>query len=66
MTAAHVCDECKTVAPLDEAIGWWHVEAMGSHGVQVLTMAEKTEYQFCSWACLTKTGARLASLRGAS
>lgn len=60
MSGGHICDECKTVAPIHEAIGWWHVEAMDSYGVQALTMAEKTEYHFCSWSCLTKTGERLA------
>jgi hypothetical protein len=63
VSAAHVCDECKAVAPLEEALGWWSVTAMTVMGHTVLHMYEKDEYHFCSWACLTATGARLAELQ---
>jgi hypothetical protein len=47
MANAHVCDECKTVAPLGEPIGWWKLEAISN----VLLFGEKDEYHFCSWSC---------------
>lgn len=61
MTAAHVCDECKRVAPINEALGWWSLEAMYANGVAVLRMIEKDEYNFCSWRCLVATANRMVA-----
>jgi hypothetical protein len=51
MTAAHVCDECKTVAPLGDAARWWFLRASNEPEV-ILTAVEKAEYGFCSWSCV--------------
>lgn len=56
MSDAHVCDNCLTVSPLDEAYGWWHVESIQG----VVTHAEKTSYDFCSWRCLAEKAAEIA------
>lgn len=66
MSTAHVCDECKKVAVIDGAFGWWHVAAMVTLGTTYLNMAEKDEYEFCTWECLEKTAARLARVGVAS
>jgi len=63
MSAAHVCDECKRVAPLEEALGWWSVEAMTASGVSILAMYEKSEYHFCSWTCVAATAKRFADIQ---
>jgi hypothetical protein len=52
MSAAHVCDECKRVAPIDTEYGWWHVEAMSGTAGVLLYGVEKPEYEFCSWECM--------------
>jgi hypothetical protein len=50
MANAHVCDECKTVAPIGEAHGWWRLEAIDD----LLGFGEKDEYHFCSWSCIAE------------
>jgi hypothetical protein len=47
MSSAHVCDECKTVAPLYGAVGWWALVSIES----LIEMGQKPEYHFCSWTC---------------
>ncbi len=66
MSAAHVCDECKRVAPLDENLGWWNVDAANTLAGQLLSMIEKPSYSFCSWACLSAFSTRMKAHRGAS
>ena len=63
MSHAHVCDECKTVAPIGEAVGWWrmtNIEGIAYFGA-------KSEYHFCSWRCAsiytTRHVERMAALR---
>ncbi len=46
MSAAHFCDECKRVAPLDENLGWWNVDAASTLAGQLLTVIEKPAYNF--------------------
>jgi len=58
MAEAHVCDECKTVAPIGEAIGWWSFESIEG----IIAWAEKDEYHFCSWQCAAEYVTRHASL----
>lgn len=53
MTNAHVCDNCKTVAPLEEAIGWWSLTSIEG----IIYFGEKHEYHFCSWPCLSEFSA---------
>ena len=54
MTDTRLCDECKTVAPGDEAVGWWRVEA----ATEVLRFGDKTHYDFCSWRCMADYAVR--------
>ena len=63
MSHAHVCDECKAVAPLEAAVGWWSVNAITASGVAVLHMYEKDEYHFCSWECVAATASRFAAIQ---
>lgn len=58
MTHAHICDECKTVAALQEHFGWWEVRAAETDAGVVLRMDEKDEYHFCSWGCLNAFATR--------
>ena len=62
MTYAHICDECKTVAPLDEHLGWWEVRAAVTSVGSLLAMDEKDEYHFCSWKCLYAFATRHAGV----
>ena len=62
MSHAHVCDECKTVAPLETALGWWTLRAIDNGPGVVLSMAQKAEYDFCSWTCASAFLARMAPL----
>ncbi len=48
MSHAHVCDNCKKVAPIGAAIGWWLLAAIE---LEALTMGQKPEYHFCSRKC---------------
>jgi hypothetical protein len=61
MADAHVCDNCLTVAPIGEAVGWWRVE---SHMPSILVMGQKPEYDFCSWRCITEYGEKHKSTFG--
>lgn len=54
MAAGHVCDECKTVAPIDSAIGWWSLTSIEGY----VSIGEKEEYHFCSWKCIDKYAGR--------
>lgn len=63
MSAAHVCDECKTVAPINEATGWRHVEIINSISGDVLYAWEKPQYDFCSWRCLAVFSDRVTTQR---
>lgn len=62
MTEAHICDECKTVAPIGEAIRWWRLESIA----RVVAVGEKPEYHFCSWRCLGEYIRRLVATRAAA
>lgn len=54
MSAGHVCDGCMTVAPVDEAFGWWAVVAVDTSAGVLLEVAQKSEYHFCSWRCIAE------------
>lgn len=56
VTEAHVCDECKGVAPMNDALLWWSVETIESYRL----MGEKTAYDFCSWSCMAAYAQRMA------
>lgn len=56
MSHAHVCDNCLTVAPVGEAVGWWTFETIGG----VLTIGQKDEYHFCSVRCAAEKLAQIS------
>lgn len=60
MTHAHICDECKKVAPVDENLGWWDVAAAYTSIGAMLKMTEKAEYHFCSWPCMAAFSKRMS------